>query len=49
VAVEFDLNDSEVVEAYDDAPLWSAMGGQKCSSGSARHWTLTRPNTIAFN
>jgi arsenite methyltransferase len=28
VADEFNLNDSQVVEAYDDVPLWSAMAGQ---------------------
>jgi arsenite methyltransferase len=28
VADEFDLNDPEVVQAYDDLPLWSAMAGQ---------------------
>jgi arsenite methyltransferase len=28
MAAEFDLNDSRVVDVYDDLPLWSAMAGQ---------------------
>jgi SAM-dependent methyltransferase len=28
MADEFDLNDFQVVEVYDDLPLWSAMAGQ---------------------
>ena len=28
MAEEFDLNDSQVVNVYDDLPMWSAMAGQ---------------------